>query len=191
MTLGERLGLSVSRHRRTGRWMVSSHKMARATAHRPSNITKAAKLAAREAGLEDALVWDDRLVNSRRVRVCWIPREVLEQMRLHNVPRCWIVRDIIAEYVRLLEMHEAAEPAPDIEIRSPDPEPAETLKPAPPWQVSWRITDAIELLGKADAPAEAMTILKSWNDDRRWQALQGEARSWTDVSALCNSGRLP
>ena len=204
MTLGEQLGLSVYRYQKTGVWAVPSRQLARATAHEHSNIMGAARLAEQELGVEGVLIWGEWFPRGKQrgFPCCWIPREILLQMRLHNVPGCRIVRDIIAEYARLLEMHEAAqpahdpvvipaEPAPDTAIAPPDPEPAETLKPAPPWQVSVRITDAVELLGKTDAPRDAVEIIKRWDVDRRWEALRGQARSWSDVAALSNSGRLP
>lgn len=189
-TLAERLGLSVRRQRSTGRWMVSSREVARATAHRPSNITRAARLAERELGLTGTLVWGEYISsnqNKKRVRYCYIPRAVLAQMRLHNVAGCGHVREVMAEYLRLLDEHEAqhpVEPAPDSAIRPPDPEPAGTLEPVPPWQVSWRITEAIDLVAKAGAPAGVVAQLKSWNDDRRWRDLQGRAKSWSEVARL-------
>lgn len=187
--LVERLGLSVRRHRSTGRWMVSSRELARATAHKPSNIARAARVAERELGLTGSLVWAEYVSNNqnkRRVPYCWIPRAVLGQMRLHNVTGCWHVREIVAEYLRLIDAREErpAEPAPDSEIRPPDPEPALTLEPVPPWQVSWRITEAIDLVAKAGAPAAVVGELKSWNDERRWRELQCRAKSWADVGRL-------
>jgi hypothetical protein len=159
MTLAEEKGLAVYRRRKNGMWLVASRELARATAHEHSNIMSAARLAERELGLTGALVWgsyEPRRSNGRAYPCCWIPREVLAAIRLHNVPGCRVVPEIIAEYLRLLDMHEAAqparvcgrpspawseapaEPAPDsaptkqslADIRPPDPEPANWHEPA-------------------------------------------------------------
>lgn len=225
--LGEMMRLTVFRHRETGVWTVPSRELARVTAHRHYNITTAARKAERELGMTGALIWGTYVARQQNKRIhpcCWIPREVLAQMRLNNLAGCRIVPQIIEEYLRLLDMHEAAQPAwprpkplpglqaheqppgcverplleqwaerprtrpanpaPDTAIRPPDPEPAETLVPAPPWQVSWRITEAIDLLTKAGAPDDAVRRMKGWNDDRRWRDLQERAKSWADVDRL-------
>jgi hypothetical protein len=174
MTLAEELNLRVVLHRATGRWMVSSLQLARATSHRPTNITRAALVAEQELGLSDALVWAVHEKNGRRYRFCWIPGYVLAHMRLHNVPpRCVIVPEVLAEYQRLI-----------VERAGPPPEPAPEPKPPPPWQVSWQITNAVELLIKAGAPEDPMLAVKKWNNDRQWFELQKRAKTWSQVHAI-------
>jgi len=208
--LVEQLGLVVFRHRETGVWGVPSRELARVTAHKHYNILAAARKAEREMDVGRVLIWGTYVAQQQNKRVhpcCWIPREVLARMRLNNLAGCRIVPEIIGEYLRLLDMHEAAQPAnprtpwlklfrerqaaetapetaPDSEIRPPDPEPADTLLPASEGWVSWEIKRAIELLAGHGAPDEAIRRLERWNNDRQWFELQKRAQSWTQVHAL-------
>jgi hypothetical protein len=79
-----------------------------------------------------------------------------------------------------------AEPAPDEEIRPPDPEPANLFDPvavpadAPP---SWRINAAVLTLRRSGLPRYLFDDLDRWNTER-CAALYAAARSWTEAETI-------
>jgi hypothetical protein len=189
------LGLFVVPHKKSGRWTVPSRELARATAHEHGNILGAVRLAEQEIGPGGEVFWSEyisRNSNSRVYPCCYITREVMAQIRLHNVPGCSTVREVIDEYLRMLDEKEAeqaaarkswddrfreiAEPAPDSEIRPPDPEPHNVFELVPkqrgdavpeddPRQ-SWLINAATEALIKVTMPDVLRSEIVSWNADR-------------------------
>jgi hypothetical protein len=182
-----------------GYWRVASIDLAPQIAHGHSNVLKAARAALRDEsglagkGLAADIAWTTYRLGRREWPCCLLTRVGLMATfdHLHNVPACPDIGSVLAAYHRQFDEKYPrqptltwAKPAPDTAIAPPDPEPADTLAPAPPWEVSWRITDAIELLGNAEAPPEAVRVLKNWNNDRKWHELQKRARSWTDVERL-------
>ena len=184
-TLGEELGLTVYRHRRTGVWTVPSRELARVTAHQHYNILGAARLAEGELGLSNALIWGSYMIEragNRLAPCCWIPRDVLAQMRLHNVKGCRYVRDVMAEYLRLLDMHEAAQPArvaQPVQPQLPIPKPA---REKPPKVIT--ATEAIDALASQGLPDRWVRKIRDWDSAQRFEELQRKAKSWTDVANL-------
>lgn len=185
-TLGEELGLTVYRHRRTGVWTVPSRELARVTAHEHYNILGAARLAERELGLSHALIWGSyaiRRAGNRLAPCCWIPRDVLAQMRLHNVKGCRYVRDVMAEYLRLLDMHEAAQPAQVAQPELPMPKPRRE-KPPPKIVSMITATEAIDALAAQGLPERWVRKIRDWDSAQRFEQLQQKAKSWTEVAAM-------
>lgn len=88
----------------------------------------------------------------------------------------------VKRYLEHVEQRKLALPAPDSEIRPPDPEPADTLEPIPPPE-SWEINYAIKVLERGGLPVPVLTVINHWNAVRR-ERLQAEARSWTDVGKI-------
>lgn len=83
-----------------------------------------------------------------------------------------------SERLRNRQSNRQSDPAPDSEIRPPDPEPADTLEPVV------RVPDLIRALADAGAPQHLVDALKAWNTDAQWNELQRRARSWTEVAEL-------
>jgi hypothetical protein len=120
------------------------------------------------------------------------------------------VREVIAEYLRLLaekEEPKPAEPAPDSEIRPPDPEPDNVFELVPKQRFdaavpeddprySWLFNAAVETLTKARMPESLRNELITWNANRCaaiYSSLLIRGTSWrkpTKFSQRCRSGRL-
>lgn len=185
---------AVFPHKTSGRWTVASRELAALTAHLHSNILGAVRLAEQglaESGSSGGVFWSQYYSrkSGRWFPCCHITREVMAQIRLHNVPGCRNVRGVLDEYIRLLDEREnprhddvaalvAAEPAPDSEIRPPDPEPAETLETVPPLpaekvtahlSMSWLIDQAVARNALVDMPERLLADLIDWNKQRRQQ----------------------
>jgi hypothetical protein len=248
---------AVFLHKTSGRWTVASRELAALTAHEHGNIMSAVRLAVKELeerGASGEVFWTMYFCRrtGRYFPCCHITREVMVQLRLHNVQGCRTVRDVVAEYIRLLDEKEAerlepakteipeeaaepapdaesllaevraagadvkidgskllvrvpkgaltaaqrdllaehtkeiaalvaAEPAPDSEIRPPDPEPADTLEPFRPE--SWEINYAIKVLERSDMPEHLVRVNQAWNEKRK-EALLAEAKSWIEAEDL-------
>jgi hypothetical protein len=193
--------LIVFFERKHKRWVVRSRDLAVHTAHEHFNILGAVRVAEAEmaaAGLRSPVIWGQYLARNRRWNpACQIPLEVLRRIRLHNVPGCRRVPEVLAEYVRLLEEREMpAEPAPDSEIRPPDPEPAETLEPAIDTAAelgrrlsgSWLINSAVERLVHADEMSDRLRDdLKRWNSERcrlLYEWVLARRGSWAEANQI-------
>jgi hypothetical protein len=79
-----------------------------------------------------------------------------------------------------------SDPAPDSEIRPPDPEPADTLLSSlePTLEPVARVPDLIRALAAVGAPQHFVQGLTSWYSDVQWDELQRRARSWTEVGEI-------
>ena len=103
-------------------------------------------------------------------------------MRLHNVEGCRIVRQVMAEYLRLLDMHEAAQPARVVRPAQPQlpiPKPA---REKPPEVIT--ATEAIDALAAKGLPDRWVRKIRDWDSAQRFEELQRKAKSWTDVENL-------
>jgi hypothetical protein len=185
---------AVFLHENSGRWTVASRELAALTAHDHGNIMSAVRLAVEELeerGASGEVFWSVYFCrrNGRHFPCCRITREVMAQIRLHNVPGCRTVRDVVAEYIRLLDEKEAerlepaeteifdAEPAPDSEIRPPDPEPDNVFELVPKQRVdaagqeddprySWLTNAAVESMIKREMPESLRAEIVAWNGQR-------------------------
>jgi hypothetical protein len=184
--------LVVFFERKHKRWVVRSRDLAVHTAHEHFNILGAVRVAEAEmtaVGLRSTVIWGQYLARNRRWNpACQIPLEVLRRIRLHNVPGCRRVQQVLAQYVRLLEEREPpAEPAPDSEIRPPEPEPAglfDAVEPPGDPAASWEINAAVALLTKRTGlPRFIAEDLDGWNT-ARCAALWAASRSWDEVGAI-------
>lgn len=113
-----------------GRWVVDSRQLARLTAHPHGKILAAVRRASLSPRFSGGIVWRTYVADRNKpLPCCTMTREALVAVfgRLRGV-RGWIPMGAVrAEYLRSLRKAKA--PAPDSEIRPPDPEPADTLEP--------------------------------------------------------------
>lgn len=198
--------LEVFFSRNYGRWVVRSRDLAETTAHEHSNIMQAIKLAAdmfaKVYGKPGAVFWGEwwSEKTKRTYPACFVTREVLEFVRLHNVPDCWYVRDVLDGYLSLLAEREAAdgsapaapaEVAPDMEIRPPDAEPAglfDAVQQPADLAPSWEINAWIEgLTTRAGLPLYMSQDLMRWNKarcDAAFEELYRTGGTWGAAEAI-------
>lgn len=189
---GRRVKIRYSRQ--INRCVVSTRELATIIAHSHPNLTQAVRrlLDKRPELVGEFLVGQYVAANRQRYTCYEVAAGGLAGLaeRLHNVPGCNDVRARLDNIrVGLMVMDEQmargepgpeevspdAEamtlPAPDSEIRPPEPEPAETLQPveqaaAETEPQSWEINAAIATLRKSRLPWEIYSSLDRWNMER-------------------------
>jgi len=193
---GRRVKIRYSRQ--INRCVVSTRELAPIIAHSHPNLTQAVRrlLDRRPELVGEFLVGQYVAANRQRYTCYEVAAGGLAGLaeRLHNVPGCNDVRARLDNIrVGLMVMDEQMArgepgpeevspdseamtlPAPDSEIRPPEPEPPETLQPVEqaatqaepePEPPSWEINAAIETLKRARAPVEGLGIIGAWNDQR-------------------------
>lgn len=180
-----------------GGWRVASFELAPQTAHIHANVLKAVRAA--EQDNPDLRV-QGHILSSRyqgphnkRLLPCrLLSREALIATfkHLHGVPACRDIRAVLRQYLELFDETDAGEPAPDSEIRPPDPEPADTLLSElgntlePVLLCEPRVAEAIDLLAEAGAPERSVREIRDWDSARRFEQLQRRARSWAEVGEI-------
>jgi hypothetical protein len=178
------------------RHVVSSVDLGRCIAHEHFNVTGAVdRVLLAESSLAREVVWSTyQTAAGRQHRCCWLSSQMMMAVaaRFHNVPgcgdvraRCMAISQALAQADR--QRQAAAEPAPDSEIRPPEPEPADlfaAVDAGPDAAESWEINAAVLLLTKRGGlPRFIADDLNGWNA-ARCDLLRERAKSWDEVGRI-------